>query len=42
VPTNMDIAGKLPAHKVVYTGHGPSITIGDELVNYDDWVERGH
>lgn len=34
--------GKLPADTVVYTGHGDSTTIGDEIVNYDDWVARGH
>jgi len=34
--------GKLPAETVVYTGHGDSTRIGDELVNYDDWVKRGH
>lgn len=34
--------GKLPADTVVYTGHGDSTRIGDELVNYDDWVARGH
>ncbi|OBF99094.1 MBL fold metallo-hydrolase [Mycolicibacter sinensis] len=34
--------GKLPADTVVYTGHGDSTRIGDELVNYDEWVARGH
>ena len=34
--------GALPADTVVYTGHGDSTTIGGELVNYDDWVIRGH
>lgn len=34
--------GTLPADTVVYTGHGDTTTIGDEIVNYDDWVTRGH
>lgn len=34
--------GKLPAETVVYTGHGDTTTIGGELVNYDEWVARGH
>ena len=34
--------GNLPADTVVYTGHGDSTTIGGEIVNYDDWVARGH
>jgi len=34
--------GKLPGDTVVYTGHGDTTTIGGELVNYDDWVARGH
>jgi len=34
--------GALPADTVVYTGHGDTTTIGGELVNYDDWVTRGH
>lgn len=33
---------KLPADTVVYTGHGDTTTIGDELVHYDEWVARGH
>lgn len=37
-----DKLGKLPADTVVYTGHGDTTRIGDELVNYDDWVARGH
>lgn len=37
-----DRLGLLPADTVVYTGHGDSTRIGDELVNYDDWVARGH
>jgi glyoxylase-like metal-dependent hydrolase (beta-lactamase superfamily II) len=34
--------GRLPAHTTVYTGHGDTTTIGDELVHYDEWVTRGH
>jgi glyoxylase-like metal-dependent hydrolase (beta-lactamase superfamily II) len=34
--------GKLPGDTVVYTGHGDTTTIGGELVNYDQWVARGH
>ncbi|TXH24763.1 MAG: MBL fold metallo-hydrolase [Mycobacterium sp.] len=34
--------GKLPGDTAVYTGHGDTTTIGGELVNYDDWVARGH
>jgi hypothetical protein len=26
----------------VYTGHGDSTTVGDEIVHYDEWVARGH
>ena len=37
-----DKLGKLPADTVVYTGHGDTTRIGDEMVNYDDWVVRGH
>lgn len=33
--------GKLPGETVVYTGHGDTTTIGDEIVHYDDWVARG-
>ncbi|UXA16321.1 MBL fold metallo-hydrolase [Mycobacterium sp. SMC-4] len=33
--------GKLPGQTVVYTGHGDTTTVGDELVNYDEWVARG-
>jgi glyoxylase-like metal-dependent hydrolase (beta-lactamase superfamily II) len=36
-----DKLGKLPADTVVYTGHGDTTRIGDEIVNYDDWVARG-
>ncbi|WP_420108106.1 MBL fold metallo-hydrolase [Mycolicibacter arupensis] len=34
--------GQLPPDTVVYTGHGDSTRIGDELVHYDEWVARGH
>ncbi len=34
--------GKLPGATVVYTGHGDTTSVGDELVNYDEWVARGH
>ena len=34
--------GTLPDETTVYTGHGDTTRIGDELVNYDDWVARGH
>jgi glyoxylase-like metal-dependent hydrolase (beta-lactamase superfamily II) len=34
--------GELPADTVVYTGHGDTTRIGDELVHYDDWVAREH
>lgn len=37
-----DSLGTLPPETVVYTGHGDTTRIGDELVNYDDWVARGH
>ncbi|HYB35996.1 MAG TPA: MBL fold metallo-hydrolase [Mycobacterium sp.] len=32
--------GTLPSDTVVYTGHGDSTTVGDEIVHYDDWVAR--
>ncbi|MFN3003736.1 MBL fold metallo-hydrolase [Mycolicibacterium wolinskyi] len=34
--------GTLPGETVVYTGHGDTTTIGNEIVHYDDWVKRGH
>jgi glyoxylase-like metal-dependent hydrolase (beta-lactamase superfamily II) len=34
--------GKLPAETFVYTGHGDTTSIGDEIVHYDEWVARGH
>jgi glyoxylase-like metal-dependent hydrolase (beta-lactamase superfamily II) len=33
--------GTLPGPTVVYTGHGDTTTIGDEIVHYDEWVKRG-
>lgn len=39
------IKGKLlvlPEQTVVYTGHGPSTTIGDEAPHLDEWIARGH
>ena len=33
--------GALPGDTVVYTGHGDTTRIGDELVHYDEWVARG-
>jgi glyoxylase-like metal-dependent hydrolase (beta-lactamase superfamily II) len=34
--------GSLPGDTVVYTGHGDTTNIGDEIVHYDEWVTRGH
>ena len=33
--------GKLPGETVVYTGHGDTTTVGDEIVHYDEWVAKG-
>jgi len=32
----------LPEKTVVYTGHGPSTSIGTEAPNLDEWIARGH
>lgn len=37
-----DRLGKLPHETVVYTGHGDTTTIGDEIPHYYEWVARGH
>jgi glyoxylase-like metal-dependent hydrolase (beta-lactamase superfamily II) len=34
--------GSLPGDTVVYTGHGDTTSIGDEIVHYDEWAARGH
>ncbi|MCV7337398.1 MBL fold metallo-hydrolase, partial [Mycolicibacterium senegalense] len=34
--------GMLPGETVVYTGHGDTTTIGDEIVHYDEWVAAPH
>ncbi|MGA8330549.1 MAG: MBL fold metallo-hydrolase [Mycobacterium sp.] len=34
--------GTLPNNTVVYTGHGDTTTIGDEITHYDEWAARGH
>ena len=33
--------GPLPGETVVYTGHGDTTTVGDEIVHYDEWVAKG-
>jgi glyoxylase-like metal-dependent hydrolase (beta-lactamase superfamily II) len=37
-----DKVGKLPHETVVYTGHGDTTTIGDEMPHYYEWMTRGH
>ncbi|CAN5368503.1 MBL fold metallo-hydrolase [soil metagenome] len=37
-----DKLGKLPHETVVYTGHGDTTTIGDEMPHYYEWMTRGH
>ncbi|MCW4464724.1 MBL fold metallo-hydrolase [Glutamicibacter sp. MNS18] len=32
----------LPEKTIVYTGHGPSTSIGAEAPNLDEWIARGH
>ena len=34
--------GTVPEDTMVYTGHGDTTRIGDEIVHYDEWVARGH
>jgi glyoxylase-like metal-dependent hydrolase (beta-lactamase superfamily II) len=34
--------GTLPENTTVYTGHGDTTRIGDEIIHYDEWVARGH
>jgi glyoxylase-like metal-dependent hydrolase (beta-lactamase superfamily II) len=34
--------GGLPGDTVVYTGHGDTTSICDEIVHYDEWAARGH
>ncbi|CAN5879326.1 MBL fold metallo-hydrolase [soil metagenome] len=36
-----DRLGSLPEDTVVYTGHGDTTRIGDEIIHYDEWVARG-
>lgn len=33
--------GLLPGETVVYTGHGDTTTVGDEIAHYGEWVARG-
>jgi glyoxylase-like metal-dependent hydrolase (beta-lactamase superfamily II) len=37
-----DRVGKLPNETVVYTGHGDTTTVGDEMPHYYEWMVRGH
>ncbi|HEY6567498.1 MAG TPA: MBL fold metallo-hydrolase, partial [Actinomycetota bacterium] len=32
----------LPMQTHVYTGHGPSTTIGEEAPHLDEWIARGY
>jgi glyoxylase-like metal-dependent hydrolase (beta-lactamase superfamily II) len=34
--------GTLPENTTVYTGHGDTTKIGDEIIHYDEWAARGH
>jgi glyoxylase-like metal-dependent hydrolase (beta-lactamase superfamily II) len=34
--------GTLPHDTVVYTGHGDTTSIRDEMAHYGEWVARGH
>jgi glyoxylase-like metal-dependent hydrolase (beta-lactamase superfamily II) len=36
-----DRLGTLPEDTIVYTGHGDTTRIGDEIIHYDEWVARG-
>jgi glyoxylase-like metal-dependent hydrolase (beta-lactamase superfamily II) len=36
-----DRVGKLPNETVVYTGHGDTTTVGDEMPHYYEWFARG-
>jgi glyoxylase-like metal-dependent hydrolase (beta-lactamase superfamily II) len=37
-----DTLGALPPDTTVYTGHGDTTHIGDEMIHYNDWLTRGH